>query len=38
MLEASEETVRKTNEALEKLPASDFGDDTYHELHAAQAG
>jgi mannose-6-phosphate isomerase len=29
MLEASEETVRKTNEALEKLPASDFGDDTY---------
>jgi mannose-6-phosphate isomerase len=29
MLEASEDTVRKTNEALEKLPASDFGDDTY---------
>jgi mannose-6-phosphate isomerase len=29
MLEASEETVRKTNDALEKLPAADFGDDTY---------
>jgi mannose-6-phosphate isomerase len=29
MLEASEDTVRKTNEALENLPAADFGDDTY---------
>lgn len=29
MLKASEETVRKTNDALMKLPKDAFGDDTY---------